>query len=274
MRCALTKGIAKIKGEIKMIKKNIKLISILAASAMLLTLIICLYACSGSKNDYPEEPSEEPTEKSVDNEDASVHTTPIYQSPSKEEDTSEKETRTEEITTEKSTEKALEYISNGNGTCTVTGIGSVSDTCVIIPEKSPSGEVVTGIGDKAFYGNTKINAIQIPSTVTHIGNMSFGGCTSLIYISVSSENKSFIDSNGILYSRDMEKLIHYPALKGNDTLVLPNSLTTICDMAFYDCNSLKYIDFKGTMKEWASIKIGDYNYGLFSISVCCVDSKK
>ena len=257
-----------------MTKKRIKLISIFAASAIILTLIICLYACSGSKNEVDDEPYEEDTPYTTESTDAPLYTTPTYQSPSAEEETTTERATTEEPTTEAPHEKSLEYISNGNGTCTVAGIGDVSDTCIIIPEKSPSGEVVTGIADKAFYGNVRINAIQIPSTVTHIGDMSFGGCTSLIYISVSSENKSFIDQGGILYSKDMKTLIHYPALKGNDTLTLPNSLTTICDMAFYDCNSLKYIDFNGTMSEWAKIEIGEYNYGLFSISVSCVDSRK
>ena len=255
-----------------MTKKRIKLISILAATATILTVIICLYACTGSKNEVDDELYNENTTDTADTTDTSLYTTPTYQSPI-DESTSEEETTTEEITTEKPYEKSLEYVSNGNGTCTVVGIGDVTDTCIIIPEKSPSGEVITGIGDKAFYGNVKINAIQIPSTVTHIGNMAFGGCTSLIYISVSSDNKSFIDQGGILFTKDMEKLIHYPALKGNDTLSLPNSLSTISDMAFYGCNSLKFIDFKGTMAEWAAIKIGEYNYGLFAISVSCVDSK-
>lgn len=258
-----------------MIKKRIKLISILAASAVILTLIICLYACSGSKNQAPERQSENNTTVADDTTDTSLYTTPIYESPTAEnEAASEEETTTEEATTEKPREKSLEYVSNGNGTCTVVGIGDISDTCIIIPEKSPSGEVVTGIGDKAFYGNVKINAIQIPSTVTHIGNMAFGGCTSLIYISVSADNRSFTDQSGILFSKDMEKLIHYPALKGNDTLMLPNSIKSISDMAFFDCNSLKYIDFSGTMSEWASIMIGEYNYGLFAISISCADSKK
>ncbi len=257
-----------------MTKKRIKLISIFAAAATLLTLIICLYACTGAKSEATDDEYTEKVTDATDTTDTSFYTTPTYQSPSEEITSKDEEPTTEEATTEAPREKSLEYVSNGNGTCTVAGIGDISDTCIIIPEKSPTGEVVTGIGDKAFYGNVRINAIQIPSTVTHIGSMSFGGCTSLIYISVSSENKSFIDDGGVLYSKDMKTLIHYPALKGNDALTLPNSLTAICDMAFYDCNSLKYIDFRGTMSEWAKIEIGEYNYGLFAVSVSCVDSKK
>lgn len=257
-----------------MIKKRLKLICILAASAVLLGAIIFFHTFKNSKPDIPKEPEIEGTETSSTEADTSVYTTPIYQigAPS-EEITSEIESQSEDPTTEANTEKHLEFISNGNGTCTVVSIGEIVDTCIIIPEKSPSGEVVTGIGEKAFYGNTHINAIQIPSTVTHIGKMAFGGCLSLIYISVSEENKSFTDKGGVLFSKDMEKLIHYPSLKGNDTISLPSSLTAICDMALYGCGSLKYIDFDGTMSDWASIKIGEYNYGLFAISVSCIDTK-
>ncbi len=257
------------------IKGNVKLISILAATAVILTLIICLFACSGAKKTSDaEQPTEAAKDETPTETDTSVYTAPIYQSPPAEnEETSEEETTTEEVTTEAPREKSLAFTSNGNGTCTVTGLGDITDSCIIIPEKSPDGEVVTGIGDKAFYGNISINAVQIPSTVTHIGNMAFGGCTSLIYISVNKDNKSFTDVNGILFSADMEKLIHYPALKGDDTLTLQGTLTSILDMAFYNCSALKYINFDGTMSEWASVRIGELNYGLFAVAVSCKDSK-
>ena len=258
-----------------MIKKKIKLIAILGASAALLTTVICISIGSVQKSadDLPTENDDIITEQATED-TSSLYTTPLYNSPAPSEETTTKEVKTEEATTEPTRERSLEYISNGNGTCTVSGIGDIIDTCIIIPEKSPLGEVVTSIGDRAFYANPVVNAIQIPSTVTHIGNMAFGGCTSLIYISVSAANNTFVDIGGILYTKDMEKLIHYPALKGNDTLTLPSTLSAISDMAFFDCTALKFINFDGTMSQWASVKIGEFNYGLFSVSVSCTDSKK
>ena len=47
--------------------------------------------------------------------------------------------------------EGLAYASNGDGTCSVIGIGTCTDTDVVIP-KTYNGENVTGIGDEAFYG--------------------------------------------------------------------------------------------------------------------------
>ena len=49
-------------------------------------------------------------------------------------------------------------------------------------------------------------------------------------------------------------------------------LGKICDMAFYNCDSLRKISFGGSMSEWSKILIGDMNYGLYSASVVCSDS--
>ena len=46
--------------------------------------------------------------------------------------------------------QGLAYISNGDGTCFVSGIGTCTDTDVVIPAVSPAGDTVTGIGDEAM----------------------------------------------------------------------------------------------------------------------------
>ena len=247
-------------------KRKIRLISILGAIATVLTVIICVSAFMIAKKATDNFNSDEPEIK-----DTSEYIPPVYNDGTKDE---EQTTKEEETTTAPPTvEKSLEYKSNGNGTCTLIGVGDLTDSCIIIPEKSPAGEVVTTIGKKAFYNNASINAVQIPSTVTHIEEMAFGGCTSLIYISVSTDNKSFTDKGGILFSLDEKTLIHYPALRGNDTLNIPASVTEISAMAFYGCSSLKYISYDGEVTDWAKIKIGESNYSLYAISIQCKGTK-
>lgn len=46
--------------------------------------------------------------------------------------------------------KGLEFVSNEDGTCTVSGIGTCTDTDIKIPSVY-NGEKVTGIGDEAFF---------------------------------------------------------------------------------------------------------------------------
>ena len=267
--CALDVAPPK-KGELKMSKNKIRLIAILASTATVLTAVVSIWALGGAKQAMNNKSDEESTTKA---DGTGTYIPPVYDNAGNEDVEPEPDENETEAPSPIPEEKSLEFVSNGNGTCTVVGIGSIPDTCIIIPEKSPSGEVVTGIGEKAFYGNSKINAVQIPSTVTHIGSMAFGGCGSLAYISVSADNNSFCDVGGILFSRDGKTLMHYPALKGNETLNISFDLKEISPMAFYDCPALKYINYDGEVTDWASIIIGEGNYALYSISIRCKAAK-
>ena len=171
-------------------------------------------------------------------------------------------------------EPSLEFISNGNGTCVLTGIGTVLDSYVVIPLLSPEGDVVTSISEKAFYGNDFIRAIEIPSTVSRIGDMAFSACSQLVYISVDKDNKSFVDLGGILFTSDMLRLIAYPSASGASAISLPISVTEIAPMAFFNCNNLKTIDYDGSAEQWSNISIGGMNYGLYSASIICKSSEK
>jgi hypothetical protein len=192
----------------------------------------------------------------------------------------ETKTETEEPTeTETETQapakviESLRFISYGNGTCAVTGIGNCTDLCIVIPERSSDGDIVTAIEGRAFYGNTEIKAVEIPSTITSIGSEAFGGCTSLVYISVDKNNKSFTDIDGILFSIDRKNLLAYPSACGASEIRLSKEIVSIADMAFFGCDSLKTIIFDGTLSDWGDIDIGDMNYGLFTSSVQCLGGK-
>lgn len=86
--------------------------------------------------------------------------------------------------------EGLRFRSNGNGTCTVTGIGSCTDEDVIIPAISPQGETVTAIGDSAFYYLTGLRSIRMPDTVTSIGKDAFGYCSNVLSILLSENLQS------------------------------------------------------------------------------------
>lgn len=186
----------------------------------------------------------------------------------------ETEEKTEAETKAPAIEENLEFTSFGNGTCYVSGIGKCKDTCIIIPERSPDGDIVTSIGEKVFYNNKNIKAIQISSTVTSIGNMAFGGCSSLVYISVDSENRAFCDINGVLYSIDLKELIAYPANCGASSIELSKKLSSIADMAFYSCDNLTSIRFGGSLADWGKIDIGEMNYGLYTAALICSEQDK
>ena len=184
----------------------------------------------------------------------------------------------EVVETEKETEPvvvlpliSLEYESHGNGTCSVIGIGNVTDSYIAIPSMSPTGEIVIAIEDKAFYQNMTVRAIEIPATVATIGELAFASCPELVYISVDKSNRLFTDVGGILYSYDMTKLIAYPSASGASSINLTASVKSISAMAFYGCKNLKTVVFEGTLAEWSKVSIGEMNYGLYTASIICSD---
>ena len=177
------------------------------------------------------------------------------------------EAPTESETEAKEEKKLLKFTSFGNGTCSVGGIGSYTDVYLTIPEKSPEGDVVIYIDEKAFFENTDIKAVFIPSTVMSIGEKAFAGCTSLVYITVDGKNKSFCDIDGVLYSKDGSKLILFPAESLASEITISKNVREICDMAFFITPNLNGIRYAGTLQDWSNIKIGEKNNGLYSAAI-------
>lgn len=179
------------------------------------------------------------------------------------------EPETEPVTEAPPPPPSLSFESNGDGTCSVTGIGNITDTYVSIPARSPEGDIVTGINEKAFFHNSSLKAVEIPSTVMSIGDMAFADCSELVYITVDKNNKMFKDVSGVLYSIDLTRLICYPSGSGISSINVSDDLKVIAPMAFYGCDSLKSINYSGTLEDWSKISIGAYNYGLYSAAIVC-----
>ena len=120
----------------------------------------------------------------------------------------------------------------------VTSIGSYafyncsSLTAITIPEG------VTSIGDWAFYGCSSLTAITIPEGVTSIGEGAFSGCSSLTTIVVAEGNPNSDSRDGCdaIIETNSNTLI-----TGCSATIIPKSVTTIGDYAFYGCSSLTAI---------------------------------
>ncbi len=244
----------------------------LLASVLALTLILSMSACAKTKakNEKPTNTLETPTylegETPTNNGSDETPTESLTPTPTEKPTSAPTEQPTEQPT-EVPAEPSLEYKSFGNGTCSVVGIGDIDDLYVVIPEKSPSGDVVTTIEEGAFKGNSDITVVQISSTVYSIGDMAFADCKSLVHIAVDEKNSHYSDVDGVLFDIDKTSLICYPVAKAATSLLLPYTITTIGNMALYGCDNLKMIKFEGSVEQWASIAIGEKNYGLYTASL-------
>ena len=254
-----------------------KLLSVLSAILLVSLVLSSFSACSRLKKKKAAANTKrietgtlsEPEHLDTESESSSLTQT---EKPTEQEKPTESNSQTEtptesESETEKEPEPSLEFTSFGNGTCAVSGIGDISDIYLVIPERSPNGDIVISIGDKAFFENTTIKAVQIPSTVMDIGNMAFGGCLSLVYISVDQNNMMYSDKDGILYSKDGAKLILFPSASLASEIFISSGVTEISDMAFFSTPNLKFIKYGGTLSDWSKIKIGENNYGIYSSSL-------
>ena len=99
--------------------------------------------------------------------------------------------------------KGLKYADYQNGLA-VTGIGTCTDTEIVIPEKY-NGKTILAIKEFAFQDNTAITKITFPKTLTSIGKFAFDGCTSI------------------------------------KSIIVPDSVIEIGSYAFSDCTSIEEI---------------------------------
>lgn len=160
-------------------------------------------------------------------------------------------------------------VNSDKKTCTITGIGSCTDTEVGIPP-TINGYKVISIADNAFndtgYGrNSKITGIAIPDGVTTIGEYAFAACCSLKKIAFGKGVKSvgyrafeflsiddvYIDDIAAWCSISWKGDYSHPHdsrgtnlhLKGQlvTDLIIPDGVTSIGEYAFYSYASITSI---------------------------------
>lgn len=107
-----------------------------------------------------------------------------------------------------------------------------SDSNVTIP-----GTVIR-IGDHVFDYCRSITSVNIPSSVASIGDYVFSWCTSLASIVVESGNTMY-DSRGNCNA--IIKTVTNELLVGCKNTIIPNTIASICDYAFYGCLGLTSI---------------------------------
>ena len=148
------------------------------------------------------------------------------------------------------------YSSNGDGTCTLTGlsINSADKTVIKIPATSPSGDRVTAIADEAFMGNKRITEVTVPEGVLSVGQAAFSGCSLLEEITLPDSlteikmsafyGTAYYGSaprqNGVLY---IGKHLIEADRNMSGSVAIREGTLTVADYAFYSCHDLTAITF-------------------------------
>ena len=89
--------------------------------------------------------------------------------------------------------------------------------------------------------------IEINKNITKIEDNCFFKCFKLATIKVDRENKNYCSKAGVLFSKNMKKIICYPPLKQTSTYLIPEGVEEIENHAFFNNKFLKYIVLPTTL---------------------------
>ena len=133
---------------------------------------------------------------------------------------------------------------------------------IVIPEEVTymnRTRKVTSIGEKAFYYCSSLTSVSIPNSVTTIGKDAFMSCDGLKKVIVKdiaawcSIKFGNFESNPLYYARH----IYSDENTEITDLIIPNSVTTIGEKAFYNCSSLTSVTIPNSV---TAIGDGAFSY--------------
>lgn len=166
----------------------------------------------------------------------------------------------DEETSTASSEEQENTFKEGDFTYTVDGDGNavveswVSDAKEVVIPSEMGGHIVTEIATEAFL-ESRVYKVTIPASVNYISTDNpFASCVALEEIDVDPENKNYCSVDGILYTKDMKKLVHYPAAKSGDSFEVPDGIEEI-GIAGISENGLKSISLPDSLS-----KIGRHSF--------------
>jgi hypothetical protein len=112
---------------------------------------------------------------------------------------------------------------------------------ITLPENIPS------LKENAFLNCNALASLHLPSKVKDIGQNALSGCTAMTSITVDEENQYFCDIDGVLFSKDKETLLQFPAAKSS-AYTVPEGTTTLARDAFY-MSKLESVELPSSLKE-------------------------
>ena len=131
---------------------------------------------------------------------------------------------------------------------------------------------VTSIGIWAFHQCSMFSNVFLPGSLTYIGEGACTGRSNIISIDVDPNNPEFAQVDGVVYTKDGNKVIAYPVAKSQtsysiiegtkeiygsafssadnlESISIPNTVTKIGSSAFFSCKKLKSVDIPSSVTE-------------------------
>lgn len=137
---------------------------------------------------------------------------------------------------------------NGNTSTRDVYIDYVRDEDGNNPDTS---KPVSAVGKFTMNTDEYVEVIHIGKDVKYIDETSFFYCKELKSIEVDEANEYYTSVDGVLYTKDMKKILVYPIMKDNATgkYAIPEGVERIGKCAFYKNETLTEITLPSTLKE-------------------------
>lgn len=146
----------------------------------------------------------------------------------------------------------------------VTTLSGAFNNCkfktIVIPN------TVKRLYTSSFQNCPNLSTISIPSSVEVISPVAFCKCYNLSKINVDNNNPKYTSINGIVYNKDVSKLVIVPYLI--DKITIPNTVTCISDDAFSECNNLLSVVFPENVKKFGD-RIFTSCKNIESVTILC-----
>ena len=134
---------------------------------------------------------------------------------------------------------------------TSIGGGAFEDCSSLTSVTIPNS--VTSIGDEAFLGCISLTSVTIGNSVTSIGELAFAYVNNIIYSGTAIGSpwgakcvNGYVDGY-LVYSDDTKTTLLGCSAAATGTIVIPNSVTSIGEGAFFRCTSLTSIEIPNSV---------------------------
>ena len=108
-------------------------------------------------------------------------------------------------------------------------------------------EGVTSLGSGVFEDSKSLTHVTLPASLTSIDENPFSYCSQLTEINVSPENSEFSTVDGILYTKNLDKIIAYPGGREGD-FIIPDSVEDLGIDAFGGCYDLTGVTISSNVR--------------------------
>ncbi len=109
------------------------------------------------------------------------------------------------------------------------------------------GDKLAYLGDFAFQSSGIVGTVTMPAGLRYLGIGAFADCDSLTDIYIAEKNKTYTDVDGVVYTKDLSKILAYPSGNARSAYTIPEGTVTVGSYTFYGSDRLTGIQLPETL---------------------------